>query len=192
MKVVDMKVLKTSLPGVLVIEPQVFEDRRGFFMETYHQKRFSQTGLDYSFVQDNLSHSVRGILRGLHYQLKYPQAKLIQVIKGAIFDVAVDIQRGSPYFGQWTGVHVSDENRRQIFVPKGFAHGFCVLSETADVIYKCTDFYMPDDDEGILWSDPGIGINWPIADPLLSDKDSQYPCLSDVPPERLPVYEDGK
>ncbi len=187
-----MKVLKTSLPGVLIIEPHVFEDMRGFFMETYHQKRYSQTGLDCSFVQDNLSHSIRGILRGLHYQLKHPQAKLVQVIKGTIFDVSVDIRRGSPSFGQWTGAHLSDENRRQIFVPEGFAHGFCVLSETADVIYKCTDFYAPDDEGGILCSDPNIAIDWPMADPLLSDKDSQYPCLSDVPPEHLPVYRDKR
>ena len=187
-----VKVLKTSLPGVLIIEPSVFEDSRGFFMETYHQKRYGQIGLDCMFVQDNLSHSILGILRGLHYQLKHPQSKLVQVIKGAIFDVAVDIRQGSPSLGQWTGVHISDENRRQIFVPKGFAHGFCILSETADVIYKCTDFYAPDDERGILWSDPDIGIEWPISDPLLSEKDSHYPCLSDVPPDRLPVYEDKK
>ena len=157
-------------------------------METYHQIRYSDTGIKGTFVQDNLSHSILGTLRGLHYQLHHAQAKLVQVINGAIFDVAVDIRQGSPSFGQWTGVHISDENRHQIFVPEGFAHGFCVLSETADVIYKCTDFYVLDDEGGILWSDPGIGIDWPIADPLLSDKDSQYPCLKDVPPGRLPVY----
>lgn len=187
-----MKVLKTSLPGVFILEPRVFEDKRGFFMETYHQNRYGQIGLDCPFVQDNLSHSLRGILRGLHYQLKHPQAKLVQVIKGTVFDVTVDIRHGSPSFGQWTGVYISDENRHQIFIPEGFAHGFCVLSETADVVYKCTDFYAPDDEEGILWSDPGLRIDWTIADPLLSDKDSQYPCLSDVPPECLPIYKDKR
>ena len=183
-----MKVTPTSLPDVRIIEPKAFEDRRGFFMETYHQRRYEQSNIDCIFVQDNLSHSVRGILRGLHYQLQYPQAKLVQVIRGAIFDVAVDIRQGSPTFGKWIGAHISDKNRHQIFVPEGFAHGFCVLSETADVLYKCTDFYAPDDEGGILWSDPGIGIDWPINDPLLSDKDSHYPCLKDVALERLPVY----
>lgn len=187
-----MEITETKLPGILIIEPHVFEDKRGFFIETYHQKRYSDVGIDGIFVQDNLSHSVSGILRGLHYQLKHPQAKLVQVLSGAIFDVAVDIRRGSPAFGQWTGVLLSVENHRQIFVPEGFAHGFCVLSETADVLYKCTDFYSPDDEGGILWSDPDIGIEWPISDPLLSDKDSGYPCLRDVPNERLQVFEDRK
>lgn len=185
-----VKVLKTSLPDVLIIEPRVFEDKRGFFIETYHQKRYSEGGIDGIFVQDNHSHSVSGILRGLHFQLKHPQAKLVQVVSGAIFDVAVDIRRGSPYFGQWTGVHLSVENHRQIFVPEGFAHGFCVLSETADVLYKCTDFYFPDDEGGILWSDPDINIELPIQAPILSEKDSQYPCLCDVNFDCLPVYKD--
>jgi len=175
MKKSEMRILNTTLPGVLVIEPRIFEDKRGFFTETYHR--------------DRLSHSIHGILRGLHYQLKHPQAKMVQVVRGAIFDVGVEIRQGSPSFGQWIGIHLSDENKRQVFIPKGFAHGFCVLSEEADVIYKCSDFYAPDDEEGILWSDPDIGIDWPITDPLLSDKDSNYPCLRDVPPERLPVYE---
>ena len=161
-------------------------------METYKMPDFVESGIESAFVQDNHSRSTRGILRGLHYQLKHPQSKLVQVIKDAIFDVTVDIRQGSPSFGQWTGVHISDENRRQIFVPKGFAHGFCVLSETADVIYKCTDFYAPDDEGGIVWSDPDIGIVWPISDPLLSEKDSHYRCLSDVPTGHLPVYEDRK
>ena len=183
-----MKITPTSLPGVLIIEPQVFKDKRGFFMETYHRKKYGQAGLNRIFVQDNLSHSVQRTLRGLHYQLKYPQAKLVQVIKGSIFDVSVDIRQGAPSFGQWTGVHLSGENRRQVFISEGFAHGFCVLSETADVIYKCTDLYTPDDEGGLLWSDPGLAIDWPITDPLLSDKDSQYPCLADIPVKRLPVY----
>ncbi len=183
-----MKVLNTSLSGVLIIEPRAFEDKRGFFMETYHQKRYIEVGLDLPFVQDNLSHSIRGTLRGLHYQLKHPQAKLIQVIKGAVFDVAVDIRQGSPSFGQWTCVHLSDENKLQLYVPEGFAHGFCTLSDTAIVMYKCSDFYDPDSEGGVLWSDPDLGIDWPMDDPLLSDKDNKYPCLKDVPPEHLPVF----
>ena len=184
-----MKVLSTQLPGVLILEPAVFEDGRGFFMETYHQKRYSDAGIGFSFVQDNLSRSIKGTLRGLHYQLHHPQAKLIQVIRGEIFDVSVDIRRGSPNFGKWAGVELSEENRRQIFIPQGFAHGFCVVSETADVVYKCTDLYAPDDEGGILWSDPDLAIDWPIVEPLLSDRDRQFPCLVDVPSERLPIYE---
>ncbi len=184
-----MKILSTFLPGVLILEPAVFEDKRGFFMETYHQKRFADAGVELSFVQDNLSHSVKGTLRGLHYQLHRAQAKLIQVIQGQIFDVAVDIRRGSPTFGKWTGIQLSGENRRQVFVPPGFAHGFCVASETADVVYKCTDVYAPDDEGGILWSDPDLAIDWPVSRPLLSEKDSQCPCLADIPPEKLPLYE---
>ena len=157
-------------------------------METYHRKRYEQFNIACIFVQENFSHSDHGILRGLHYQLHHPQAKLVQVMHGAIFDVAVDIRQGSPTFGKWVGAKISDKNRRQVFVPEGFAHGFCVLSETADVIYKCTDFYAPDDEGGILWSDPSIGITWPITNPLLSDKDSSYPYLKDIPPEHLPEY----
>ena len=187
-----MKVEATSLEGVLIIEPHLFQDSRGFFMETYQQKKYSEMGIDRTFVQDNLSHSVRGSLRGLHYQLPRAQAKLILAVEGTIFDVAVDIRRGSPTFGQWIGTYLSDENHRQMFVPEGFAHGFCVLSKTADVFYKCSDFYAPDDEGGILWSDPDLGIQWPHTNPLLSPKDSRYPCLQEVPPERLPIYEGKK
>ena len=182
-----MKILPTKLDGVYIIEPKVFYDDRGFFLETYHQIRYAENGINCNFVQDNLSHSMRGTLRGLHYQLEWAQAKLIQVIKGVVFDVVVDIRRGSPSFGHWVGVNLSEENKRQLFVPEGFAHGFCVLSEAADVVYKCTDFYAPEDEGGILWSDPDIAIDWPIANPLLSDKDSRLPYLADVPPERLPL-----
>lgn len=185
-----MKVSKTSLRGVLIIEPQVFKDQRGLFMETYHQRRYADCGIDAVFVQDNMSFSVKGILRGLHYQHPHAQAKLVQVIKGEIFDVAVDIRRGSPTFGQWFGIHLSGENGRQLFIPEGFAHGFCVLSDTAAVTYKCTDFYAPDDEGGILWSDPDLDINWPMMNPLLSSRDSGYPRLSDVSSERLPVYKE--
>ena len=187
-----MKILPSSLPEILIIEPAVFQDERGFFMETYQQRRYTEAGIESIFVQDNLSRSVLGTLRGLHYQVKHAQAKLIQVIEGTIFDVALDIRRGSPYFGQWEGVDLSDENRRQLFLPEGFAHGFCVLSESAYVLYKCTDFYAAEDEGGILWADPDLAIKWPISEPLLSEKDSQLPCLADIPPERLPVYEENR
>jgi dTDP-4-dehydrorhamnose 3,5-epimerase len=191
-----MKILPSSLPEILIIEPSVFQDERGFFMETYQQRKYTEAGIESIFVQDNLSRSVRDTLRGLHYQVKQAQAKLmaklIQVIEGAILDVALDIRRGSPYFGQWTSAHLSDENKRQLFLPEGFAHGFCVLSESAQVVYKCTDFYAAEDEGGVLWSDPTLAIAWPISEPLLSEKDSQLPCLADIPPERLPVYEENR
>ena len=190
-ELIGMKIIRTSLPGVYVIEPQVFHDERGFFMETYHQRKHIEAGIDQIFVQDNLSSSRRGTLRGLHYQLKHAQAKLVYVVKGTIFDVTVDIRRGSPNFRQWTGVHLSDENKHQLLVPAGFAHGFCVLSETAEVIYKCSDFYASDDEGGILWSDPDLAIDWPLSEPLLSAKDSQLPRLTDIPLERLPLYEEN-
>ena len=183
-----MKILETSLKGVLIIEPDVFTDQRGFFMETFHQEKYREHGIDVAFVQDNLSYSVRGTMRGLHYQHPHDQAKLIQVLTGRVFDVAVDIRSGSPTFGQWTGLELDSESRRQIFIPEGFAHGFCVLSERAVVTYKCTDFYAPNDEGGIIWSDPYVGIQWPITDPLLSEKDSKYPLLKDIPPDRLPPY----
>lgn len=182
------KFIETHLPGVLLIEPDVFKDERGFFLETYHQPRYAEGGIDRVFVQDNRSHSHRGILRGLHYQLKHAQGKLVYVVTGEIFDVAVDIRRGSSTFGQWFGTHLSSENNRQIFVPEGFAHGFCVLSETVDVIYKCTDIYAPQDEFGILWADPDIGIEWPVETPLVSQKDKQNPALKEVPKDFLPVF----
>ena len=186
-----MKVISTDLKGVLIIAPRVFPDIRGFFMETHHQKRYDDLGIDCRFVQDNLSFSSRNTLRGLHYQLPHSQAKLVQVITGEIFDVAVDIRAGSPTFGRWIGVALSEKNCRQLFVPEGFAHGFCVISDSAHVLYKCTDFYSPDDEKGILWCDPDIGIDWPVAEPVLSGKDQQYPLLSelrtdDLFPKELP------
>lgn len=184
-----VKFVKTSLPGVLVIEPDVFEDDRGFFMETFHQRKYAEGGLDRVFVQDNHSHSRRGTLRGLHYQLHRPQAKLAYVITGEILDVAVDIRRGSPTFGKWVGTVLSAENKRQIFMPEGFAHGFYVQSETADVIYKCTDLYDPGSEYGVFWADPTIGISWPIERPSLSKKDRQNPKLNEIPDAHLPVYE---
>ena len=178
----------TSLPGVILIEPQVFEDPRGFFMETFHKKKYAVEGIDRVFVQDNHSHSKQGTLRGLHYQLRHAQGKLIYVVAGEVFDVAVDIRCGAPTFGKWSGTYISAENKRQLYIPEGFAHGFSVLSETADVIYKCTDFYTPGDEYGIFWADPTIDIDWKIESPVLSKRDSQNPELSQVAKELLPVY----
>ena len=185
-----MKILDTTLPGVLIIEPDVFGDIRGFFSETYHKERYRAAGMDGEFVQDNTSFSTKGTLRGLHFQYPHGQAKLVQVFMGEVFDVVVDIRKGSPTFGQWFGTTLSYENKRQLFVPEGFAHGFCVLSETALFTYKCTDFYSPSDERGIRWSDPDIGIEWPINDPLLSDKDEEYPRFKDLKPEHLPPFID--
>jgi dTDP-4-dehydrorhamnose 3,5-epimerase len=174
-----MNIIPTSLEGVVIVEPDVFTDNRGFFMETYHRKRYREAGISHEFVQDNLSFSVKGTLRGLHFQMTRPQAKLVQVISGEIFDVAVDVRPDSPAMGQWVGVHLSSQSRRQLFIPEGFAHGFCVLSETALFMYKCSDFYAKNDEGGILWSDPAIGIQWPVENPIVSDKDACLPRLSE-------------
>jgi dTDP-4-dehydrorhamnose 3,5-epimerase len=183
-----MHVEQTSLPGVLLIAPQVHRDPRGFFIETYHQQRYRDAGVDAVFVQDNHSASVQGTLRGLHAQLKRPQAKLVRCVEGEIWDVAVDIRVGSPTFGQWTGAELSAATGRQIYIPIGFAHGFVVLSERAQVEYKCSDVYVPDDQLGIRWDDPQLGLQWPQANaPILSAKDSQAPLLADVM-GRLPRF----
>ena len=184
-----MKVWTTSLKDVLLIEQDVYGDKRGYFMETYQKKKYSSNCIESEFVQDNLSYSTGGTLRGLHYQFPNAQAKLIQVVQGEVFDVAVDIRRGSPSFGDWVGIHLSDQNKRQLYIPEGFAHGFCVTSDTAIFSYKCSAFYDPGSEGGILWSDPAIGIDWPSENFLLSDKDIKYPCLKDVPTERLPIME---
>ncbi len=184
----SIKLRESSLPGVVIIEPVIFNDPRGFFMETYHKKKYAEGGVDCVFVQDNYSYSEKGTLRGLHYQLRNPQAKLVQVITGEVYDVVVDIRRGSPTFGRWDGILLSSKNKRQLFIPEGFAHGFCVLSETADFLYKCTDFYASGDDYGVLWSDPSIGIDWPIEKPMLSEKDAKNPPLKDITNTNLPVY----
>jgi len=181
-----MKVIPAEHPEVLIIEPDVFGDARGFFMETWHQAKFAEHGIAETFVQDNHSRSARGVLRGLHYQLRHPQGKLLWAVNGTVFDVAVDIRRGSPRFGQWAGIELSDSNRRQVYVPPGFAHGFCVLSEQVDIIYKCTDFYLPDDEYGIAWDDPELAIAWPPMDYALSDRDRQLPGLSEN--SNLPDY----
>lgn len=182
------KLIHTSLPEVLIIQPDVFRDSRGYFMENYHRQKYGELGIPKPFVQDNHSRSSRGTLRGMHYQLNYPQAKLLWVVRGEIFDVAVDIRRGSPTFGRWFGEILSEENHYQIYIPEGFAHGFFVLSETADLMYKCTDFYHAEDDRGIHWSDRTVNIMWPQDTPLTSNKDSCLPYLENVPPEFLPVY----
>ena len=178
----------TLLKEVLIIEPRVFTDNRGFFKETYHQKKYQEAGIHHTFVQDNQSHSMKGVLRGLHYQLKHPQAKLIHVLGGAIFDAVADIRQGSPTFGKSIGIHLSAQNHRQLYIPEGFAHGFCVLSEQADIEYKCSDFYFPDDEYGLRWDDPELNINWPLQNPLLSAKDAAYPFLSQQPKDNLPLF----
>lgn len=177
-----MNILQTPLAGVLLLEPKIFKDDRGWFLESYHEKRYWDLGLDVKFVQDNHSHSSQGTLRGLHYQLNHPQGKLVRVVMGEVYDVCVDIRRGSSTFGQWYGVYLSAENHRQLYVPPGFAHGFCVVSESADFLYKCTDFYTPGDEYSIRWNDPQIKIEWPISEPLLSDKDARAPLFRDAAP----------
>jgi dTDP-4-dehydrorhamnose 3,5-epimerase len=181
-----MKVRPTSLKDVIILEPRVFADPRGYFFETYRTTTYNAAGIDCPFVQDNLSYSRKGTLRGLHYQYPHSQAKLVQVFQGEVLDVAVDIRRSSPTFGQWTSAILSDRNKHQMFIPEGFAHGFCVLSDTAVFTYKCSDFYAPEHEHGILWSDPQLAIPWPIADPVLSPKDQQYQPLSAIAPDQLP------
>lgn len=183
-----MNVIETTLPGVLLIEPKVFGDQRGFFLETFQADRYKAAGMELPFVQDNLSRSSKGVLRGLHYQLNYPQGKLVSVIRGKVFDVAVDIRQGSPHFGQWFGTELSDENHHQFYVPPGFAHGFCVLSDIVDFQYKCTDYYHPEDEVGVIWNDASIAVDWPITNPMLSDKDKLLWALADIPDNKLPQY----
>jgi len=184
-----MKVIETPLSGVVVLEPTILRDARGFFMETYHARKYAEFGITETFVQDNHSHSVRGTLRGLHYQRDHPQAKLCRVVQGEVFDVCVDLRQGSPTFGQWYGTVLSAENARQIFVPAGFAHGFQVLSETADFLYKCSDFYVSGDERGIAWNDVNIAIAWKFEiEPLLSEKDRHNPNLSEIALQDLPFF----
>jgi len=168
---------KTKLPGVLLVQMNAFQDPRGYFVEQYHEAKYREGGVTCRFVQDNLSHSKGSILRGLHYQLHRPQAKLVGVLSGAIYDVAVDIRVGSPTFGQWLGVELKAEDFRQIFIPEGYAHGFCVLGGEATVTYKCSNLYDAADDRGILWNDPDLKIEWPSQNPILSEKDSKHPSL---------------
>jgi dTDP-4-dehydrorhamnose 3,5-epimerase len=182
-----MKTEKTAIAGVLIVRPTVFEDDRGFFLESYNKKEFYQAGIQKEFVQDNHSKSSYGVVRGLHFQQKYPQGKLICVIQGEVLDVVVDIRRGSPSFGQWISVLITAANKKQVWIPEGLAHGFSVLSETAEFCYKVTDFYHPEDEKGIRWNDPQLGIDWKIQSPILSLKDQQLPFLKDAENE-LPVF----
>jgi len=182
-----VRVTETELPGVIVIEPEVHADGRGFFVETYHADRYRAHGIDGPFVQDNHSRSAAGTLRGLHLQVSRPQGKLVHVVEGEIYDVAVDVRRGSPTFGRFVAVTLTADNFKQCYVPPGFAHGFCVLSPVAQVEYKCTDLYDPAGEIGIAWNDPALAIPWPVREPVLSVRDARHPTLADVG-ERLPVY----
>ena len=175
-----MKVIETALPGVLIIEPKVFGDHRGFFLETFQVDRYREAGITLPFVQDNHSRSQRGVLRGLHFQKTRPQGKLVSVSRGAVYDVAVDIDPASATCGKFVGVELNDENHRQLWIPPGYAHGFCVVSDVADFQYKCTDYYFPGDEGGLIWNDPDVGIPWPIAEPQLSGKDLKNPRLREL------------
>ena len=183
-----MKISETSLAGVMRVEPMVFEDDRGFFLETYNALRYAEAGIAEPFVQDNLSFSARGVLRGLHLQNPSPQGKLVYVLQGEVFDVAVDVRVGSPHFGHWAGVKLSGDNRQQLYIPEGFAHGICVTSDTALFAYKCTGLYNVEAELSIAWNDPQIGIDWPVDIPSLSDKDTAAPRLADVDQTTLPLY----
>ena len=179
-----MKVIETQLPGVVIIEPTVFGDHRGFFLETYRESQYQEIfGENVRFVQDNHSHSAQGVLRGLHFQVRRPQGKLLRVVRGVVFDVAVDVNPDSPTFGQWAGVTLSDERKNQFYVPPGYAHGFQVLSDVADVLYKCSDFYAPETERGFRWDDPDVAIDWPVAAPVLSPKDAALPAFAALPPD---------
>lgn len=175
-----MEFRRLDIPEVILVEPNVIHDARGFFLETYHRDKYAAGGIPETFVQDNQSFSRKGVLRGLHAQLKHPQGKLVRAIIGEIFDVAVDIRPDSPTFGKWVGAVLTEGNAQQLYVPPGFAHGFCVLSDIAHVQYKCTDVYQPGDEIGVVWNDPEIGIDWPVGDPVLNDKDRNAPRLADI------------
>ena len=185
-----MKRIETPLPGVAVLEPVVHSDHRGFFLESYNRRTFAKLGIHQVFVQDNHSRSQGGVLRGLHYQLGRPQAKLVRVIMGEVYDVVVDLRRGSPTFGRWTSVTLSAENMRIFFIPEGFAHGFYLLSDYAEFCYKCSDFFAPEKDQGIIWNDPDLAIAWPLSgsEPILSAKDAGYGTLASRPQADLPIY----
>lgn len=174
-----MEFIQTEIPDIILVKPNVIEDHRGFFMESYHIEKFKIGGINCTFVQDNHAKSVQNTLRGLHFQVQYPQAKLLRCLKGKVFDVAVDIRQDSPYFGKWVGEELSEENRYQLYIPEGFAHGYYVMSETAEIAYKCSEIYHPQDEQGIRWNDPGIAINWPSQNPILSEKDKALPMMAD-------------
>jgi dTDP-4-dehydrorhamnose 3,5-epimerase len=195
-----MKITKTKLPEVLIIEPDAFGDARGWFLETFSQERYGQglgfaerrAGVKLSFVQDNVSYSAKNVLRGLHFQYPHSQGKLVQVISGEVFDVAVDIRVGSPTFGQWVAENLSVSNHRQMYIPAGFAHGFCVLSDTALFSYKCTDYYNAAAEAGVIFNDPDLAITWPVGSQIVSKKDAGYPRLRDIPKDKLPKFKEVK
>jgi dTDP-4-dehydrorhamnose 3,5-epimerase len=187
-----MNASRTENLDLIVLEPRVFADSRGHFLEIYRAQQYQEHGIPDRFVQDNLSFSTRGVLRGLHYQLGRPQGKLVYVVQGEVFDVSVDIRNGSPTFGRYEGVVLSSDSYRQVYIPEGFAHGFCVLSEAATVLYKCTDYYDPREERGIRWDDPSLNIAWPVQIPVLSEKDCTYPFLKDMPLDQLPRFAAGK
>ena len=174
-----MEFIQAEIPDIILVKPNVIEDHRGFFMESYHIQKFKIGGINCTFVQDNHAKSVQNTLRGLHFQVQYPQAKLLRCLKGKVFDVAVDIRQDSPYFGKWVGEELSEENRYQLYIPEGFAHGYYVMSETAEIAYKCSEIYHPQDEQGIRWNDPEIAINWPGDNPILSEKDKALPMMAD-------------
>ena len=180
-----MKFTKTTLPGVWRIDPVVYEDGRGFFMEAHSRRVFAEHGVDVEFTQTNHSHSVRNTLRGLHYQVGQPQGKLVRVIRGSVFDVVVDMRRDSAAFGKIFTIELSESNRIMLYLPPGFAHGFCVLSDAADFLYACTDYYFPRGERGVIWNDPDLSVPWPVKDPLLSEKDRKLPRFKDIPPADL-------
>lgn len=183
-----MKISETKLPGVLLIQPDIYDDNRGFFYESFNIKKYLSNHFAKPFVQDNISRSKKNVVRGLHYQLLSPQAKLVSVIRGAVYDVVVDVRKNSPTFGQWFGQILSDENHLQMYIPEGYAHGFGVLSEEADFLYKCTDYYSPQGERGIKWNDSRLNIDWPIHSAILSKKDEVHPCLHNLPENELPFY----
>lgn len=183
-----MKIVERKLAGIVLIELQAFNDQRGFFLESFHDRRYREIGITGPFVQDNYSHSKKDVLRGLHFQRRHAQGKLISVVNGEVFDVAVDIRRGSPTFGQWYGTYLNAGNHRQLYIPPGFAHGFCVLSDSVDLLYKCTAYYHPEEEIGVMWNDPDIGIDWPIVNPDLSAKDSNNCRLHGLDASQLPAY----
>lgn len=183
-----MRAIETVLPGVRVLEPKVFGDARGYLFESFNEKTFRDLGIDARFVQTNVSRSTRGVVRGLHYQWPAPQGKLVSVLEGEVYDVAVDIRHGSPNFGRWAAVMLSAENKRQLWIPEGFAHGFCVVSEVALFTYQCTTLYDAQADAAVRWNDASIGIDWPVSNALLSEKDAVAPLLADLAPDRLPIF----
>ena len=179
-KIKDMEITKTFFDGIVLMKPRLFPDNRGYFLETHHARKYTAQGLSETFVQDNLAHSKKGVLRGLHYQHPRPQGKLIFVVQGEIFDVVVDIRKDSPTFGKWFGVVLSASNHMQLYIAPGFAHGYCVISDTSDVFYKCTDFYNPEYEQTLMWNDPAIGIEWPIKNPSISEKDARGKLLREA------------